>query len=392
MPANRLHHRSARHQFRPASPLASKYFVSIASMPAHENPDHGFLTESTFRRRLQLEQRRTERSRRPFVLVIVQSASLLKPGQKHGTCEQVMSLLSTSIRETDIHGWYEDEFAIGLIFTEIGAGTGYSVGNALVNKLQGILAGQLTAHQMAHFRFSFYVFPDDWDRDGGALATVLYPDTARSRRPSQVLKRSIDIAGSLAALILASPVFFVIAVLVKITSKGPILFRQDRVGKYGRKFTFLKFRSMYVNNDHDIHREYVRKLIAGSAGDDHGRQQKVYKLTNDPRITPMGTFLRKTSLDELPQFLNVLLGDMSLVGPRPPIPYEVESYDIWHRRRLLMVKPGITGLWQVSGRSRTTFDEMVRLDLQYAKSWSLWLDVKILLQTPGAVVAGDGAY
>ncbi len=123
-----------------------------------------------------------------------------------------------------------------------------------------------------------------------------------------------------------------------------------------------------------------------------GGHRKFYKLTNDPRITRIGGFLRKTSFDEIPQFLNVLRGEMSLVGPRPPIPYEVESYDIWHRRRLLGVKPGITGLWQVAGRSRTTFDEMVRLDLQYAKSWSFWLDLKILLQTPRAVVAGDGAY
>ena len=185
-----------------------------------------------------------------------------------------------------------------------------------------------------------------------------------------------------------------IAVLIKLTSKGPILFRQERVGQYGRKFMFLKFRSMYVNNDHAIHREYVKSLIAGSADstDAPGGQRKVYKLTNDPRITWIGGFLRKTSLDEIPQFFNVLRGEMSLVGPRPPIAYEVESYDIWHRRRLLGVKPGITGLWQVAGRSRTTFDEMVRLDLQYAKSWSVWMDLRILVQTPRAVVAGDGAY
>jgi lipopolysaccharide/colanic/teichoic acid biosynthesis glycosyltransferase len=118
----------------------------------------------------------------------------------------------------------------------------------------------------------------------------------------------------------------------------------------------------------------------------------VFKLTNDPRITPIGRLLRRTSLDELPQFLNVLKGQMSLVGPRPPIPYEVDCYEAWHKRRLLTVKPGITGLWQVKGRSRTTFDEMVRLDLQYARTWSLWLDLKIILKTPGAMVSGDGAH
>jgi lipopolysaccharide/colanic/teichoic acid biosynthesis glycosyltransferase len=152
---------------------------------------------------------------------------------------------------------------------------------------------------------------------------------------------------------------------------------------------------MYTANDHKIHEEFVKQLIAGTAKQPHGpgaNGSSVYKITNDPRITPIGKFLRKTSLDELPQFLNVLMGEMSLVGPRPPIPYEVDCYDIWHKRRLLAVKPGITGLWQVRGRSRTNFDEMVRLDLKYGETWSLWLDIKILLETPRAVFSGDGAY
>ena len=125
---------------------------------------------------------------------------------------------------------------------------------------------------------------------------------------------------------------------------------------------------------------------------DHGRNNGVFKMTIDPRVTKIGRILRRTSLDELPQFINVLKGDMSLVGPRPPIPYEVDGYQTWHRSRILEAKPGITGLWQVNGRSRVTFDEMVRLDLTYARTWSLWLDIKILLQTPGAVLRGDGAY
>ncbi|MGB8760935.1 MAG: sugar transferase, partial [Candidatus Sulfotelmatobacter sp.] len=165
-------------------------------------------------------------------------------------------------------------------------------------------------------------------------------------------------------------------------------------GQDGGSFVFLKFRSMFVNNDSSVHKEYVQKLIAGKA-DKHlsdGNGQGVYKLTNDSRITRVGAFLRKTSLDELPQFINVLKGEMSLVGPRPPVPYEVEAYDIWHRRRLLEAKPGITGLWQVSGRSRVTFDDMVRLDLHYARTWSPWTDIKILLRTPAAVMLGEGAH
>jgi lipopolysaccharide/colanic/teichoic acid biosynthesis glycosyltransferase len=204
----------------------------------------------------------------------------------------------------------------------------------------------------------------------------------------------MDIAGSIAALILFSPLFALIALAIKLTSKGPILFKQERVGRYGLRFTFLKFRSMECDNDARIHREYVKRFISGEA--DSARvshtEDVVYKIQDDPRVTRVGKFLRKTSLDELPQFINVLKGDMSLVGPRPPIPYELEGYQIWHRRRVLESKPGITGLWQVNGRSRLKFDDMVRLDLQYAKTWSLWLDIKILLRTPRAVLFGAGAY
>ena len=207
------------------------------------------------------------------------------------------------------------------------------------------------------------------------------------------LKRSIDIAGSLAALFLCLPVLIAIAIAIKLTSKGPVLFRQVRLGQYGKKFTFLKFRSMYHRNDPSIHEQYVKQYIAGEAGAESacGERAEPFKLTADPRITPLGRFLRKSSLDELPQFLNVLAGDMSLVGPRPPVIYEYDRYDLWHKQRLLAVKPGITGLWQVDGRSRVRFDDMVRLDIRYARTWSLWLDVKILLKTPGAMVSGNGA-
>jgi lipopolysaccharide/colanic/teichoic acid biosynthesis glycosyltransferase len=199
---------------------------------------------------------------------------------------------------------------------------------------------------------------------------------------------------SLLALVFLAPIFLMIAAAIKATSKGPMFFRQRRIGQYGKSFVFLKFRSMYVNNDAGAHKAYVQKLIAGKADKQpaNGNGEGVYKLTRDPRITRVGAFLRKTSLDELPQFFNVLRGEMSMVGPRPPVPYEVEAYDIWHRRRLLEAKPGITGLWQVSGRSRVKFDDMVRLDLQYARTWSPWTDMKILWRTPGAVVLGDGAH
>src|SRR5262249_3995149 len=159
--------------------------------------------------------------------------------------------------------------------------------------------------------------------------------------------------------------FLGIAILIKLGSRGPVFFRQTRLGQYGKAFTLLKFRSMYVNNDPAAHRDYVTRLIAGRhVACSDAENKRVFKIVDDPRITRIGRILRKTSMDELPQLINVLKGEMSLVGPRPPVPYEFEHYAIWHRRRIMEVKPGISGLWQVSGRSRTTFDAMVRLDLQ----------------------------
>jgi lipopolysaccharide/colanic/teichoic acid biosynthesis glycosyltransferase len=151
---------------------------------------------------------------------------------------------------------------------------------------------------------------------------------------------------------------------------------------------------MRSDSQPDSHRQYITSFIAGEAKGHSASKDGslVYKLVGDPRVTALGRVLRRTSLDELPQLINVLKGDMSLVGPRPPLPYELQVYDIWHRRRLMESRPGITGLWQISGRSRVKFDDMVRLDLRYAQKWSLWMDVKILLQTPRAILSGEGAY
>lgn len=203
----------------------------------------------------------------------------------------------------------------------------------------------------------------------------------------------MDIAGSAFALIILLPLCAILALAIKATSEGPVLFSQDRLGQYGKKFRFLKFRSMRQNCDSKIHQEYVSRFIAGQVtpGNSDGAAA-TFKIQKDPRVTSVGRILRKTSLDELPQFWNVLIGEMSLVGPRPPLEYEFKAYDVWHRRRVLEIKPGITGLWQVQGRSRTHFDDMVRLDLKYARAWSIWLDMEILLRTPAAVVSGEGAH
>ena len=206
-----------------------------------------------------------------------------------------------------------------------------------------------------------------------------------------VLKRVMDVVGSILLMLLFAPFLAIIAVAIKLSSKGPVIFKQERLGQFGKNFQCLKFRTMFKDSDQGLHREYVHEFISGNAqGSDAARG--VYKITDDPRVTPIGRLLRRTSLDEFPQFWNVLCGEMSLVGPRPPLHYEFSEYDFWHRRRVLEVKPGVTGLWQVMGRSRTSFDDMVRLDLRYCQRWSLWLDLKILLATPLAVFTGYGAY
>jgi exopolysaccharide biosynthesis polyprenyl glycosylphosphotransferase len=209
---------------------------------------------------------------------------------------------------------------------------------------------------------------------------------------ARIVKRTSDLIIAAAALTVLAPLWLLIALLIKLDSRGPVFYKQERVGMDGRIFLFYKFRSMQVGSDDATHREYQRAYISGHAESNLGDEERpVFKLRADARITRMGRLLRKTSLDELPQLFNVLRGDMSVVGPRPPIPYEVENYQVWHRKRLDM-KPGITGLWQVSGRNRLPFDEMVRMDLYYIENWSLLLDIKIILQTLPVMWRGEDAY
>ena len=199
-------------------------------------------------------------------------------------------------------------------------------------------------------------------------------------------KRIFDIFGSFFLILILSPMFILISILIKLDSKGPVFFRQERVGKNGKKFKMLKFRSMYINNDDSSHKEYITKLIKKEHKDSSG----TYKIIDDPRITRVGKFIRKWSLDEFPQLENVFKGQMSLVGPRPPLQYEVENYDEWHKRRL-SVYPGMTGLWQVSGRNKIGFEDMVLLDIYYVENLTIWLDMQILLKTiPVILLKRDG--
>ncbi|MCU0643094.1 MAG: sugar transferase [bacterium] len=207
-----------------------------------------------------------------------------------------------------------------------------------------------------------------------------------------LLKRCLDVVLSSIGIIIASPIILLICILIKLTSKGPIFFKQERIGYMGKKFLMYKFRTMYQLRDDQVHRNYITNYITNTNQRNEGPRNTIFKLKNDPRITPIGKYLRRLSVDEITQLFNVLKGDMSLVGPRPPLQYEVDIYDLWHKRRYLTVKPGITGLWQIYGRSSTTFNEMVRLDLAYVKHWSIWLDLHILFRTVGSVLRMKGAY
>jgi exopolysaccharide biosynthesis polyprenyl glycosylphosphotransferase len=198
---------------------------------------------------------------------------------------------------------------------------------------------------------------------------------------NQVVKRIFDLGLTVPAIVVLSPLAFLVSVAIKLDSPGPVLFRQTRVGRDGEPFTFLKFRSMRVNAEAEL--EALR--------DQNEADGPLFKMRDDPRRTRVGRFIRRTSIDELPQLINVLRGEMSLVGPRPPIPDEVEQYQAWQRKRL-DIQPGLTGLWQVSGRSDLTFDEMVMLDIYYGENWSLSSDLQILLRTIPQLVFGDGAY
>ena len=380
----------------PKSGNGHKAVYPFAPLPAQRE---GVLDQETFHTMLTLERRRAERSRQPFVLMLINTLSAGKNLQSEIFFDQLTSIVTDATRETDIIGWHEKGAILAVIFTHINLAGASPITEVLHSKVVAALRSSLDHKVASTMSITFHVFPESWDKTRPERVSdlKLYPDLSRKttrKRVSVVAKRAIDIVGSSLILLILSPVLAAIALLIKLTSKGPVIFEQERLGEFGKQFKCLKFRTMYVNNDPKIHREYVQNFISGK---DEQKEKKnggpvIYKITNDPRVTSIGRFLRKTSLDEFPQFWNVVRGDMSLVGPRPPVPYEFEVYDYWHRRRVLEVKPGITGLWQVSGRSRTSFDDMVRLDLQYCQSWSLWLDLRILLATPRAVLMGDGAF
>ncbi|MDO9049327.1 MAG: sugar transferase [Methylobacter sp.] len=340
-----------------------------------------------FHEQLRLETLRAQRSKSTLSLILLtlDKETDVEPINMN----EVLGVIRGKTRDTDISGFVNHK-AICVLLPDTDETGAKEICAKLVNDNSrfSITTSSYPDHIFESLTKNGCVRPDAfpfelWDSG----------DLTGASRFKSLLKRGVDIVGSIIGILIFMPVMLITALAIKVTSPGPVIFSQIRLGKQGTPFTFYKFRSMYVNMDNQIHREYVQDFIKGNhAKINQGDAEKpLFKIKSDPRITRIGKFIRKTSIDELPQFFNVLKGDMSLVGPRPPLPYEAEKYQAWHLRRILEMKPGITGLWQVEGRSKTEWNDSVRLDIRYIRNWSLLFDLKILLRTVKEVLKCRGA-
>jgi lipopolysaccharide/colanic/teichoic acid biosynthesis glycosyltransferase len=395
---SRKHH-AHRNGLSPHGGVSHQQRERHAGVRATElGPEPQLLNQELFSHLLIRERKRSERSNRPFFLLRLEAKGRLDP-RTSATGRAIIDAFAAATRGTDVLGWVKWPTVVGVICAEIGtAEPARAVETVRARIARELARRHVDPSAVAELSLDVHVYPEPVGAEGQASSRAVNPlfhadlqREAETRRFSDWLKRALDVSVSAGLLLALTPLLLTVALLVRLTSRGPIIFKQERLGKMGKPFRMLKFRTMYVNAAPNPHHEFVTRFIKESGRARATGKDQIFKLTNDPRITPVGRILRKTSIDELPQLWNVVIGDMSLVGPRPPLPYELEQYAPWHRRRILEAKPGITGLWQVTGRSRTTFDEMVRLDLRYAKTRSLWTDLGILLRTPAAVMGGKGA-
>ena len=366
------------------------------------------LAPDSFARLVLVERRRSERSGRPFGLLVLRASASLDSGASL-LGSTVLDALGSATRGADVTGWIAPPSTLGVLLTDLSKTRPWAAVEGIRARIERALERSLPNGSAV--TLAGQLFPERVPPEGetGALEPsrqlavdakrlvepLLYPELGKARgthRRTKALKRVLDIVGSAAFLVPLAPLVLLIAGLIRLTSPGPTLFRQVRVGYRGRPFTMLKFRTMAVNADETVHREFVTRFITDGQHATPPNGAGLFKLVGDSRVTPIGRLLRRSSLDELPQLWNVLRGEMSLVGPRPPLPYEFQAYAPWHRRRIFEARPGLTGLWQVRGRSRTKFDEIVRLDLRYARTQSLSTDLRILLATPRAVISGKGAH
>jgi lipopolysaccharide/colanic/teichoic acid biosynthesis glycosyltransferase len=377
-------------KLRAATKKKSRVPKKIVEALIHE--DWGLYIQSYFRTMLNFEIRRTERSKKPFLLVLISINEYFINTIDRNTLAVFRKTIDAITRETDIKGWYRENKTIGIIYTDMAVQNRGLILGKVKEGLKKIFGHDIPRHAF----IKTYLYPEDLGKDEpdasvdslDALPDHTHPD--KTELMAQAFKRVCDIAGSISGIILFSPVFILIPLIIKLTSRGPVFFMQNRVGFNGQTFKMLKFRSMFMNNDSSIHKKFMQDFIKNQGT--INADTKIFKMVKDPRVTMIGRILRKTSFDELPQFFNVLMGNMSLVGPRPAIPYETQEYDVWHKRRFLGVKPGITGFWQVYGRSTTAFDAMIRMDIHYCRNWSPAMDLKLLFKTPFVLFFAKGAY
>ncbi len=402
---------------RPVRDLAARLrqWMSSESIPGAGSS--GIYSLEQFQAALQREQARAERNGHQITL------ALLPANGHNGDARRTFHLieaLKSRLRITDEAGWF-DPSQIGVLMPY----TAREGAWRLIEDLCALLDGDLAAADCSVYTYpcdriddngesqehnaqnicaaesgsgpaaeSLFTSPSRASSGAGTSAlcervfagmACVYPIVSFPTSDPSAWQRGLDIACSLLGLTVLAPVFLGAAVLIKLVSPGPVFFKQVRIGRGGRPFVLWKFRTMATNADTSIHQNHVARLINSTAENREAASKPMTKLDNDPRVIPLGAILRGACIDELPQLVNVLRGEMSLVGPRPPLPYEVQDYQPWQRRRLDTV-PGLTGLWQVSGKNRLTFDEMVRLDIQYNRRKSVWTNIMIMLRTPRAIL------
>ncbi len=354
--------------------------------------DNGlFLPKDVFRRIINREHERANRTGDVFSLVVF---VLSKSREGQDAPKLLAETIASRVRSIDAVGWLDSQH-IGILLPE----TNYAGACHFTDKI---------CHEILHIRrppeFEIITYPSDKLADPDKIDPYVFSgksENKQTRAPLRggwrfnqssrnvdyvfcptgwVLKKGLDFFGAGVCLLVFSPFFLAVSIIIKVVSPGPVLYRQQRIGYAGQPFTFLKFRTMCQGADTNGHQAHLAQLIKAESSD-----APMAKLDHDPQIIVFGNWLRKSCLDELPQLINVLRGEMSLVGPRPPIPYEVKEYLSWHRGRFDAI-PGMTGLWQVSGKNKLSFSEMVRLDIRYVRERSLWLDGKILFRTPLAIL------
>jgi len=383
----------------------------LKSAIRRHTPENLFRTRTYFQHRLDVEKQRAERNGEKFTVVILGfkklKTDLLPSLSRHETLEFIDDLATAAfrlIRQIDVAAWYDSD-SVAIILCD----TSFIGARKFLKRLNNeflTIAAQKTYEDLFLLNkidINMYTYPDNYQANNKSLYkpvslsefNIIEPVNLNGQLSKEfknssrkLLKRSIDVVLSYIGLLIFAPLMAVIAIMIKLTSSGPIIYRQKRVGYNGKIFELYKFRSMYVDADENVHRRHIADVMHNE-NQSYAEHAPSIKIIRDERVTPVGRFLRNTCLDELPQLVNVLKGDMSLVGPRPHPEYEVFNYDNWYKRRLT-VKPGLTGLWQIQGKKRMFYSDAIRLDLSYIDRWSLGLDLKILCYTLPTALAGLG--